>query len=73
MLSRFRPRHVLSPEGHLSKMMQTFTIADFQRRFEAVMNETMMLPEEFLVECFLLGLRPDILTTVIAHDPTRLD
>lgn len=37
------------------------------------MNETMVLPEEFLVECFLLGLRPDILTIVIAHDPTRLD
>jgi len=73
LLSRFCPRHVLSPEGRLSKMVQTSTVADFRRRFEAVLNETMTLPEEFLVECFLSGLRPDILTAVTAHEPTRLD
>ncbi|XP_016463030.1 uncharacterized protein LOC107786107 [Nicotiana tabacum] len=33
----------------------------------------MSLPEEFLVECFLLGLRPDILASFKAHKLTQLD
>ncbi|OIT05109.1 hypothetical protein A4A49_37759 [Nicotiana attenuata] len=53
--------------------MASFYLDDFQRRCESLLNETMSLPEEYLVECFLSSLQPDILASVKAHKPTHLD
>nr|XP_009762266.1 PREDICTED: uncharacterized protein LOC104214313 [Nicotiana sylvestris] len=71
--SRFRKWHVQSPVGRLSKLRQTSTVAEFQSRFEALLNETNSLPEWYLVEVFLSGLRFDILSSVTIHQPTTLD
>lgn len=73
LCSCFRKRHVQSPVGRLSKLRQTSTVAEFQGRFEALLNETNSLPEWYLGEVFLSGLRFDILSFVTIHQPTTLD
>lgn len=45
LCSCFRKRHVQSPVGRLSKLRQTSTVAEFQGRFEALLNETNSLRE----------------------------
>lgn len=73
LLICFKKRMVLGPAGRLSKLLQTSTVGEFQSRFEALSTEIVSLPEEFMVECFLSGLHPDIQSAVVAHEPTILE
>ncbi|XP_070001858.1 uncharacterized protein [Nicotiana sylvestris] len=73
VMSRFQKRSLLAPKGHLSKLRQTSTIAEFQARFESIANETNDIPESLLVHVFTSGLRADIQMAVLAHKPKTLD
>ncbi|XP_070052255.1 uncharacterized protein [Nicotiana tomentosiformis] len=53
--------------------MQTSTVEDYRRRFEAVATESMALPEQFTVRCFTSRLREDIQSSVLAKKPKTLD
>lgn len=55
--------------GRLAKLTQNSTVAEYQSRFEALER----LSESFMMECFHSGLRPDIQSAVVAHEPQSLD
>ncbi|KAM0019501.1 putative nucleotidyltransferase, Ribonuclease H [Helianthus debilis subsp. tardiflorus] len=72
IIQRFRSKELESPEGILAKLSQTSTVADFRHRFEEISNRSMILPPDFLVSCFISGLRADIKQSVIIHQPGSL-
>lgn len=59
--------------GRLAKLTQNSTVAEYKSRFEALANKTERLSEGFMMECFHYGLRPDIQSVVVAHEPQSLD
>ncbi|KAJ0614111.1 putative retrotransposon gag domain, aspartic peptidase domain superfamily [Helianthus annuus] len=73
LLKRFRSSDFEEPEGLLAKLQQTTTVADYRSRFEAISNRTMPLPVDFLIRCWISGLRCDIKQSVICHGPTTLE
>ncbi|KAI3742689.1 hypothetical protein L1987_60382 [Smallanthus sonchifolius] len=73
LLKRFRSSDLEEPEGLLAKLHQTSSVADYRSRFEAISNRTMPLPVEFLIRCWISGLRSDIKQSVICHEPTTLE
>lgn len=52
---RFQDRSLCSPEGRLSKLVQTSIVVEFRARFEAISNDTIDLPDEFLFRFFYFG------------------
>lgn len=48
------------PQGALSKLSQTSSVADFQTAFEDMMNKVSGVSESLLVSFFISGLRSDI-------------
>ncbi|KAJ0927423.1 putative nucleotidyltransferase, Ribonuclease H [Helianthus annuus] len=72
LLQRFRSNELESPEGILAKLIQSSTVADYRHRFEEISNRSILLPSEFLISCFISGLRPDIKQSVIIHRPVTL-
>ena len=62
-----------APEGKLAKLQRTTTVSKYQKRFEAITNETMYLPLRFIVHCFISGLQPNIKNAVLVSKPTELD
>lgn len=73
VLKRFCSRELESPEGQLAKLYQTSSILEYKNWFEAITGCMMFPPPLFLVHYFILGLRPDIKTTIIVHKPTELN
>lgn len=73
LLKRFRSSDFENPAGVLAKLQQTSSVADYRSRFEATSNRTMPLPVEFLISCWISGLRSDIKQSVICHEPTTLE
>ncbi|KAK1423204.1 hypothetical protein QVD17_18500 [Tagetes erecta] len=73
LTKRFRSSDVEAPEGLLAKLVQITTVADYRSRFEAISNRTMPLPVEFLVSCWISGLRSDIKQSVICHQPQTVE
>ncbi|KAE8668031.1 hypothetical protein F3Y22_tig00112349pilonHSYRG00098 [Hibiscus syriacus] len=64
---RFRVIEIESPEGQLSKLVQITTVEDYQTHFEDMALRTTNLSDEFLIPCFVSGLRPDIKNEVLGH------
>ncbi|KAD3641337.1 hypothetical protein E3N88_30561 [Mikania micrantha] len=73
LVQRFKAKELEQPEGLLAKLNQTTTVAAYRHQFEEISNRTMILPQEFLVHCFILGLRADIKQSVIIHRPTTIE
>ncbi|KAM0065899.1 putative nucleotidyltransferase, Ribonuclease H [Helianthus debilis subsp. tardiflorus] len=73
LLKRFRSTDFEEPEGLLAKLYQSSTVADYRSKFESISNRTMPLPEEFLISCWISGLRSDIKQSVICHGPVTLE
>ena len=48
------------PQGDLSKLSQTTTIADFQSAFEDLINKVTRIFEPLLISFFIIGLKPNI-------------
>ncbi|KAJ0940339.1 putative nucleotidyltransferase, Ribonuclease H [Helianthus annuus] len=71
---RFRSHDLEKPEGQLAKLSQSSTVADYRARFETISNRTTVpLSEEFLISCWISGLRTDIKQSVIIHQPATLE
>ncbi|KAD4586659.1 hypothetical protein E3N88_24260 [Mikania micrantha] len=71
---RFREKSLEQPEGLLAKLQQTSTVEEYRQRFEEISNRTTVpLPPEFLISCYISGLRLDIKQSVLIHKPTTLE
>ncbi|KAD7117887.1 hypothetical protein E3N88_05155 [Mikania micrantha] len=71
---RFREKSLEQPEGLLAKLQQTSTVEKNRQRFEEISNRTTVpLPPEFLISCYISGLRLDIKQSVLIHKPTTLE
>ncbi|KAK8669793.1 hypothetical protein V6N13_104562 [Hibiscus sabdariffa] len=70
--NRFAITEIESPEGQLSKLVQTLTVDDYQTRFEDLALRTNHLSEDFLTQCFVSGLRSDIKHEVLGHRSTSM-
>ena len=73
LINYFRIKDIEAPEGKLVKLQQTTIVSEYQKRFEAITNETMYLPPLFMVHCFISGLRSNIKNAVLVSRPTELD
>ncbi|KAG9453191.1 hypothetical protein H6P81_006095 [Aristolochia fimbriata] len=71
LVRQFRKRNLEAPEGR-AKLRQISTVANYLVNFEAVTNEIVTLLDTFLVHCFISGLRIDIKTIVVIHEPKIL-
>ncbi|KAJ8649638.1 hypothetical protein MRB53_002661 [Persea americana] len=60
------------PEGSLSKLRQTTAVQDYQAKFERLANRSQILPEAFLIRCFISGLNEDIRYGVKLLNPLTL-
>ncbi|KAF5778414.1 putative nucleotidyltransferase, Ribonuclease H [Helianthus annuus] len=74
LIKRFCQKTLERPEGLLAKLQQTSTVEDYRHRFEEISNRTTVtLPPEFLISCFISGLRLDIKQSVLIHKPNTLE
>ncbi|GMI88056.1 hypothetical protein HRI_002474900 [Hibiscus trionum] len=64
---RFVVTELESPEGLLTKLTQTATVEEYQTRFEDLVLRTHNLPDTFLTQCFISGLRADIKNEVLSQ------
>ncbi|XP_077217843.1 uncharacterized protein LOC143852342 [Tasmannia lanceolata] len=69
---RFGPSEFEDHQGTLAKLLQKYSVFDYQSDFEALANRTTNLPPSFIVSCFISGLRPDIRSEVRAFQPKTL-
>jgi len=69
---QFGPIKYEDPEGELSKLRQTSTVAAYQSQFENLAQRIDGLPDRFLTRTFIHGLKDDIKTNVKSFRPTSL-
>ncbi|XP_015387832.1 uncharacterized protein LOC107177859 [Citrus sinensis] len=60
------------PQGDLSKLSQTTTVADFQSAFEDLMNKVTGISEPLLISFFITGLKPNIRRELLFSRPSSL-
>ena len=61
-----------NPQGTLSKLTQTTTVAEFQSAFEDLMNKVTGISEPLLISFFITGLRTDIRRELMFSRPPSL-
>lgn len=72
--NRFGATPYNDPQGLLSKLSQTTTVAEFQSSFEDLMNQVTQIPESLLISFFITGLRSDIRRELsFARPPTLME
>ncbi|XP_073024540.1 uncharacterized protein [Primulina eburnea] len=69
---RFGPILRCTKLGELSKLRQTSSVEDYQKKFEHLMARTTNLSQEQLVELFISGLHEGIAAEVLIHLPLDL-
>ncbi|KAJ0078810.1 hypothetical protein Patl1_22867 [Pistacia atlantica] len=69
---RFGPTEYEDPEGEITKLRQTSTVAAYQTQFEKLAQYVDGLPDRFLARTFVSGLRDDIKGMVKLLRPTSL-
>ncbi|KAJ0028629.1 hypothetical protein Pint_35012 [Pistacia integerrima] len=69
---RFGPTEYEDPEGEITKLRQTSTVAAYQTQFEKLAQRVDGLPDRFLARTFVSGLRDDIKGMVKLLRPTSL-
>ncbi|KAJ0077255.1 hypothetical protein Patl1_35397 [Pistacia atlantica] len=69
---RFGPSDFDDPEGELAKLRQNSLVAAYQKRFEALSNRVGGLTDEFLLHCFVSGLKDEIRYMLKLQQPTSL-
>ncbi|KAL9457232.1 hypothetical protein AB3S75_006303 [Citrus x aurantiifolia] len=60
------------PQGDLSKLSQTTTVADFQSAFEDLMNKVTGISETLLISFFITSLKPNIRWELLFSRPSSL-
>ena len=60
VVSRFSPSAYDNLIGQISKLQQVAMIRAYQQQLKVLMTRTSRLPKEFLVKCFISGLKKAI-------------
>lgn len=55
--TRFGSSGFEDPTGPLAKLWQTTTVQEYQEQFEGLANRTEGLSKDFMVNCFVAGLK----------------
>ena len=72
LLHRFGPTDYEDPSEALSRLKQTTTVNAYQEAFEKLSHKVDGLPENFLVGCFIAGLKDEIRLDVRVKQPRTL-
>ncbi|GJS12000.1 transposon ty3-G gag-pol polyprotein [Tanacetum coccineum] len=72
VLNRFGPSKYEDPQGTLSKLLQTGTVAQYQAEFEKLMNRVTDISEALLISFYISGLKPNLQRELLVSKPTTL-
>ncbi|GKB73615.1 ty3-gypsy retrotransposon protein [Tanacetum coccineum] len=70
--NRFGPSKYEDPQGALSKLLQTGTVAQYQSEFEKLMNRVTDISENLLISFYVSGLKPNLQRELLVAKPTNL-
>ncbi|GJW83607.1 ty3-gypsy retrotransposon protein [Tanacetum coccineum] len=70
--NRFGPSKYEDPQGALSKLLQTTTIAEYQGEFEKLMNRVTDISETLLISFYISGLKLPLQRELLVSKPTTL-
>ncbi|GKB29882.1 ty3-gypsy retrotransposon protein, partial [Tanacetum coccineum] len=60
------------PQGALSKLLQTETVAQYQSEFEKLMNRVTNISDDLLISFYVSGLKPNLQRELLVLKPTSL-
>ncbi|GJY42112.1 transposon ty3-G gag-pol polyprotein [Tanacetum coccineum] len=72
LLARFGPTDYENPAEALSRLKHTTTVAQYQESFEKLSHQVDGLPEEFLMACYIGGLKDEVRLEVKMKKPRSL-
>ncbi|GJV78676.1 ty3-gypsy retrotransposon protein [Tanacetum coccineum] len=70
--NRFGPSKYEDPQGALSKLLQTGTVAEYQGEFEKLMNRVTDISETLLISFYISGLKLTLQRELLVSKPTTL-
>ncbi|GKA73965.1 ty3-gypsy retrotransposon protein, partial [Tanacetum coccineum] len=70
--NRFGPSKYEDPQGALSKLLQTGTVAEYQAEFEKLMNRVTDISETLLISFYISGLKLSLQRELLVSKPTTL-
>ncbi|GJZ98409.1 retrotransposon-related protein, partial [Tanacetum coccineum] len=70
--NRFGPCKYEDPQGSLSKLLQTGTVAQYQSEFEKLMNRVTDISKNLLISFYISGLKPTLQRELLVSKPTSL-
>ena len=70
--NRFGPSKYEDPQGTLSKLLQTGTVAQYQGDFENLMNHVTDISEALLISFYISGLKPNLQRELLVAKPKTL-
>ncbi|GJS21448.1 transposon ty3-G gag-pol polyprotein [Tanacetum coccineum] len=70
--NRFGPSKYEDPQGTLSKLLQTGTVAQYQGEFEKLMNRVTDISETLLISFYISGLKPNLQRELLVAKPATL-
>ena len=68
----FGPCKYEDPQGALSKLLQTGTVAQYQSEFEKLMNRVTDIAEPLLISFYISGLKPSLQRELLISKPSCL-
>ncbi|GJW20954.1 ty3-gypsy retrotransposon protein [Tanacetum coccineum] len=68
----FGPSKYEDPQGTLSKLLQTGTVAQYQGEFEKLMNRVTDISETLLISFYISGLKPNLQRELLVAKPATL-
>ena len=69
---RFGPSSYDNHQAALFKLTQKTSVTEYQKQFEALSNRILGMPPEMLLNCFILGLKPEIQRELFILKPHSL-
>ncbi|GJZ63642.1 transposon ty3-G gag-pol polyprotein [Tanacetum coccineum] len=72
LLARFGPTDYENPAEALSRLKHTTTVAQYQESFEKLSHQVDGLPEDFLMACYIGGLKDEVRLEVKMKKPRSL-
>ncbi|KAL5753670.1 hypothetical protein ACOSP7_021890 [Xanthoceras sorbifolium] len=72
LLLRFGPTEYENPSEALTRLKQTSTVIAYQEAFEKLSHRVDGLPKNFLIGCFVAGLKDEIRLDVKVKKPSTL-
>ncbi|GJX85257.1 ty3-gypsy retrotransposon protein [Tanacetum coccineum] len=70
--NQFGPSKYEDPQGALSKLLQTMTVAEYQGEFEKLMNRVTDISETLLISFYISGLKLPLQRELLVLKPTIL-